>query len=294
MAAAGCDAALAYEPLYVVSILPGVTSGLPFAANPPPGLYFVDFNNGGEGRFSGRGSAAGLDGVSYKTSTHSLVLFWSSPFEVLGGRFTTFAVGSWSGVYLYDNGNRIADVRGWHNPGVAPSISWELGQGWFVRAGAFVWAPAGTMDKGPVGNGLGNIGAPYWTIEPNVAVSYLADGWNLTANLFYGISTRNPYSGVTNGHSLNLDWTATKKFNGVELGPVGYVSTQVTGDRGCESFYGPNVCAPGAKAGVGGLVGYDFGVVHARLAVTGSVYNHNAFDGWRVWTSLTFGLPHKP
>ena len=131
-------------------------------------------------------------------------------------------------------------------------------------------------------------------IEPNVAVSYLANDLNLTANVFYGISTKNPYSGVTNGHSLNLDWTATKKFNGVELGPVGYVSTQVTGDRGCEPFYGPNVCAPGTKAGIGGLAGYDFGVVHARLAVTGSVYNHNAFDGWKVWTSLTFGLPHKP
>jgi hypothetical protein len=35
-------------------------------------------------------------------------------------------------------------------------------------------------------------------------------------------------------------------------------------------------------------------VVRARLAVTGSVTNHNAYDGWRVWTSVTFGRPDKP
>lgn len=294
MAFASSEAGLAYEPLFSVSVLPGITAGLPHALDLPPGIYGVAFNNGGEGHFSGRGAAAGLDGVTYRTSTHALVMFWSSPFTVLGGRFGISGVGSWSGVYLYDKGdNQIADVRGWHNLGVAPSISWNLGKGLYVRAGAFVWAPTGTIDRGPAGNGLGNIGAPYWTIEPNVAVSYLADNWNLTANVFYGISTRNTYSGVTNGNSLNLDWTATKTINRVEFGPVGYLSTQVTGDHGCEQFYGPNVCAPGTKAGVGGLLGYDFGVARARLAVTGSIYNQNAYDGWRLWTSVTFGFPYK-
>jgi hypothetical protein len=173
-------------------------------------------------------------------------------------------------------------------------LSWNLGGGLFAKLGVIFWGPGGTIEAGPFNNGLGGIGAPYWTIEPHLAVSYLADGWNLTASLIYGISTKNPYSGVSNGHTLNLDLTATKRFGKLEIGPVGYFSTQVTSDIGCESFYGPGVCAYGAKAGIGGLIGYHFGRVTMKVSVTDSVYNRNSLNGWRVWTHMTFDLWTPP
>jgi hypothetical protein len=118
-------------------------------------------------------------------------------------------------------------------------------------------------------------------------VSYLADGWNLTAAAIYGLPTRNDFSGVTNGNWLNLDLTATRKFGQFELGAVGYYSTQVIDDRGCEGFYGPGVCAYGSRAAIGGLLGYDFGALDMKLSVTKAVHTENSLDGWRIWTKLS-------
>ena len=112
--------------------------------------------------------------------------------------------------------------------------------------------------------------------------------------MIYGIPTQNDFSGVTNGNWLNLDLTATRRFGKFELGAVGYYSTQVTDDRGCEAFYGSGVCAYGAKAGIGGLVGYDFGPLDLKLSVTNEVYIKNSFDGWRVWTKLSVPLMPPP
>jgi hypothetical protein len=295
---AATPACLSHEPGFAVNTTPGVTAGLAAAANPPPGLHYFNFAYGGHTRFSGSGAAAGIDGFKTKGVSEVPLLFWTTPWTMFGASWAVLLAAPWTGVDVESPaGVMVARIRGFHNPGLAPvMLSWNLGGGLFAKAGLFLWAPIGTIDAGPLNNGLGNIGAPYWTIEPHVAVSYLAHDLNLTANLIYGISTRNTYSGVTNGHTLNIDLTATKKFHGLEIGPVGYINTQVTGDSGCEAFYGPGVCARGAKAGIGGLIGYDFGAVHVRLAVTDTVHVRNTNDGWRVWSIVNFRLwaPPKP
>jgi len=42
--------------------------------------------------------------------------------------------------------------------------------------------------------GTGNIGSPYWTFEPELIVSYLKDGWNLSAALYEELNTKNSIS----------------------------------------------------------------------------------------------------
>jgi hypothetical protein len=279
-------AALAFEPLYAFNTPPGVMAGLPTGSNPPEGLYFINFANGGQGKFSGTGTSTGIAGLKYDIAGESPVLLWTTPWKVAGASWAMLAAVPMVGVDLKSDSTTVARVRGFNNPGFAPMmLSWHLGGGLFAKLGVLVWGPAGTIEAGSFNNGLGNIGAPYWTIDQHLAISYLANGLNLTANLIHSINTKNTYSGVTNGSSLNIDLTATRKFNGIELGPVAYLGTQVTSDSGCDAFYGPGVCAHGAKAGIGGLIGYDFGFVHARLAVTDSVYRRNASDGWRAWTT---------
>ncbi|GLR98720.1 hypothetical protein ABIF38_000090 [Bradyrhizobium japonicum] len=44
-----------------------------------------------------------------------------------------------------------------------------------------MYIPTGTL-QGPAG--LSNVGDPWWTFQPNLAFSYLKDGWNLTVNVF--------------------------------------------------------------------------------------------------------------
>ena len=158
-----------------------------------------------------------------------------------------FAITPAVGVDAMSDSTTIARIRGFNNPGFAPMmLSWHLGGGLFAKLGAAVWAPIGTIAAGPFNNGLGNVGAPYWTFDQHLAISYLAHDLNLTANFIHAINSRNTYSGVTNGNSLNVDFTATKKFQKFEIGPVGYIGTQVTSDSGCEAFYGP-ASARGAR-----------------------------------------------
>jgi hypothetical protein len=289
---ASTPASHAYEPLFVVNSPPGILTGLAYGANPPPGVYFINFGYGGESRISGKGGSFGFDGFKVSSFHEAGAVIWSTPWRVLGASWTIVGVFGMVHGTLFDPNDRIAArITGLVNPAFSPmSLSWDVGNGFFAKAGVFIWAPFGTLERGPYNNGIGNIGFPYWTIEPHFALSYLADGWDLTAALVYGISTGNPYSGVTNGNSLNIDLTATKKFGQFELGPIGYVSTQVTEDSGCEAFYGPGVCAHGTKAGVGGLIGYHAGAVTLKLSVTNSVYTNNSLDGWRVWTKVSAPL----
>jgi len=70
-----------------------------------------------------------------------------------------------------------------HNTWVNPvSLSWNLGSGWFASAGFAVFVPDGSR--------YDNTANPdHWTYEPHAAVSYLANGWNLTANFVYDFNT---------------------------------------------------------------------------------------------------------
>jgi len=281
-----------FEPFFVVNTTPGVTTGIPLGANPPPGFYFINFANGGRSTIQGIGASTGLDSFKVNSMNEAGVLWWSTPWTVLGASWAVLAVVPATAATLYDPaGAVVARINGAHNTGFSPAmLSWNLGSGFFTKLGVIVWSPNGNITLGPLDNGLANIGAPYWTIEPHFAVSYLGNDWNLTANFIFGISTRNSYSGVTNGTSMNLDLTATKKFGQFELGPIAYLSTQISPDSGCDAFYGPGVCARGTKSAVGGLIGYDFGAFTVRLAATDAVYVRNSFDGWRMWSQVIFKL----
>src|SRR5262249_2011971 len=286
--AASYRQSLAFEPQFAVNTTPGVTTGLLLGSNPPPGLYYTNIAYAGQSTFVGGGASTGLTGFKSDVFTEAPIVLWSTPWTVLGASWAMLGVAPATWVNIFDNHAR---VTGFHNPGFSPLLlSWDLGGGWFGKVGTLFWAPIGTLSPGPFNNGLGNIGAPYWTIEPQFALSYFGPEWNFTANLIYGISTRNTYSGVTNGDSLNLDVMAAKKFGNFEIGPVGYFSVQTTADSGCDAFYGQGVCARGSKAGVGGLIGFNFGFATLRVAVTDSVHIKNSSDGWRAWSTLTFDL----
>ncbi len=285
------SAASGYEPGFAINTMPGITSGIAAGANPPEGVYFLNFTNGGRSTFYGGGASTGIVGFKSESVTEVPLLLWSTPWTVLGANWSMLFVNPMTRVDVFNGATPVASIAGFHNPGFAPMwLSWNLGGGLFVKFGTIFWSPHGTIANGALNNGLGDIGAPYWTIEPHFAVSYLAHDLNLTANLIYGISTRNTYSGVTNGHSLTLDLTATRKFGKFEFGPIGYFSTQVTPDSGCEAFYGVGACARGTKAGVGALIGYDFGPVDVKLAVTDSIHAKNSNDGWRVWSIVSARL----
>jgi hypothetical protein len=182
------------------------------------------------------------------------------------------------------------------------NLSWNLGNGWLTSVGFTFYAPDGSQGPGPLGalapaaTNTGGIGAPFWTFEPSFAISYLADGWDLTAHLGYHVNTTNSATNFRSGDQLFLDLTATKRFGNWELGPVAYYSTQTTSDQDPNGTYaaanalGIAVYTKPEVFALGGLVGYDWSPARVYVYVTDEVFARDTAQGRKVWGNLIFKL----
>ncbi|SDS80880.1 SphA family protein [Bradyrhizobium canariense] len=162
-------------------------------------------------------------------------------------------------------------AAGMHNTYIAPiELSWKLADtGFRIKTGFGMFVPDGTV-TGP--GGTGNVGAPYWTLQPEVIVSYLKDGWNLSAAVYAEFNTANSITGYTTGDILHADFTATKTIGKWTFGPVTYYTGQVSNDKS-SAYYG-NLIQNANRYdlwAVGGLVGYNFGAAFFSVWATQEV-----------------------
>lgn len=259
-----CSSGHAYEFGYAGwAQKPGLTLGGGTAGAPPPGIYmfqqFLTYQASivGPGAPNIGGASTPLHGAAEATG-----IVFAPGWSFLGATYNAVLV---QPVLMADVGAPInVDPAGIHNTYVVPiELSWRLGDsGVFVKAGFGMYMPTGTI-SGP--NGLANLGNPWWTFQPELVVSYLKDGWNLTANLFYETNTRSYATDYKSGDVLHAEFTATKTFDRWTIGPVGYFAGQVTSDRS-SSFYNNAINVNQYRLWAGGLlVGYDFGPVSLNV-----------------------------
>jgi len=296
--------------------LGGATVGLPLGALPGPGLY-----TGLETAYLGwSGSTYGNQGTGAGT-THVNAIAQAVPLLFVPGWNFLGASYSMSAVAAFYEANQLTVTPGSNsllagtavgivyvvaNPTLNPiNLSWNLGNGWFVAAGLNVQVPIGTNNS--------NLTNPdYWTIEPTFAISYLANNWVLSANMFYqfnlasggtccsgvaGLIPAAAQNGFVNGQEFFLDMTAAYKFGKWEIGPVAYLLAQTTSDRPGGGFtcalanvVSPSTCGMERDFAIGGLIGYDFGPVDLQVWVTDSVFHQDTIDGFNVWTRIGFKL----
>jgi hypothetical protein len=173
------------------------------------------------------------------------------------------------------NPNFPSVFAGMHNSYIVPvELSWKLGtSGFVVKTGLGIYTPDGTI-QGPAG--LNNVGNPWWTFIPELIVSYLKDGWNLTASFQEEFNTKNTVDGYTTGDIFHADFTATKTIGKWTFGPVAYYVGQVTDDScpaSCTILGGSTLAHVQSYSiwAVGGLIGYDFGPVSVSLWATNEV-----------------------
>jgi hypothetical protein len=151
-----------------------------------------------------------------------------------------------------------AQVAGMHNTYIVPGeLSWKLGDSGFqIKTGLGIFVPDGTIN-GP--GGLGNIGSPYYTFQPELIASYLKNGWNLSAAVYEEFNTANSITRYRTGDILHADFTATKTIGKWTFGPVAYYEAQVSNDTS-SAYYGYALGTQRFNAwAAGGLIGYDFG-----------------------------------
>jgi hypothetical protein len=254
--------------------LPGETIGAATGAPAPPGLYFANTVHYGCRDTSPQRTCVGVD---------IPVFVWSTPWTIFGARLQpSFAPIVPVDVNIHDT----VHVNGLFNPYGGVQLAWDLGHGW-----GFSYLLAGYL---PVNN---SVAFSSGSLNQRFALSYTADGWNLTANAIWGIqfdqvtskpqvspcpvSAVYPHNGC-NPNFLNVDLTATKRFGKWELGPVGFystdLSTPIPGYRKQSQF------------ALGGLIGYYFDRAIVQAYVTSDVYEKN-YGGSEVRGSLRIIIP---
>ncbi|WP_166304024.1 transporter [Bradyrhizobium sp. 2S1] len=240
--------------------------GTTIAAAPPPGLFFASTINYAP-MLTGNGNTGCGPGCTerYNGVAAAGTFAWGTGLKFLGAdyaptiTFVGLQLGATGTPYPQGGGVGSSPIYGitldhalaniYFNP---LNFSWNLGKGLYVGAGFGFVAPTGMSYAG-------SVVPDFWSIRPHVAVSYLGEGWNLTANVTYDINTAsrgnpgtyqviaraptttpafsafltgpaNPGDGYTSGNLLYVDWTATKKFGNWEVGPVGFLKFQTTND----------------------------------------------------------------
>jgi hypothetical protein len=287
---------------------PGVFIGAS-AGVPPPGIYMFDqvftyqTNVSGPvtnaiGTHNGVQAAVDIQGFVFVPGWTFLGATYDA---VLAQPFGMVSVGR----PLSDNPTQVDMFSGVHNTYFAPiELSWKLGtSGFVVKAGLGMFAPTGTVQgvsginiPGVTGaslNGFGNFGNKYWTYQPELILSYLKDGWNLSAALYGEINTANQIDHYTQGSIFHADFTATKTIGKWTFGPVGYYVAQVGDDKCSDSVclalhpgipVAPGVFIPGTSGifgntqrwqlgAIGGLVEYNFGPASLTVWATQEVFS---------------------
>jgi hypothetical protein len=203
---------------------------------------------------------------------------------------------------------------------------WNLGQGLFAAAGLTLIVPDGSRYNG-------TLNPDYLTYEPTVAFAYISKDWRVIANFVYDINdpstghtgtyqivanappvSFNPAlaaaiasigNGYTSGQQAFLDFSATYAIGKFEIGPVASFKWQTTADSPgggltcaqTAALLGPTLgCGRATNYAVGGLVGYNFGIVDLQVWATDSVFAQDDFKGVGVYTRLTFRMwgPDQP
>jgi hypothetical protein len=283
LAAAGI-AAVAFSPAYAGEggndlTKPGALIGAS-AGVPPPGIYMFDQVFTYQSNLVGPGTAA-INGPGQKTGVQGNV-------DVQGFLFVpgwTFLGGTYDFVFVQPFISQSFGVplstfpgqaSGMFNTILINELAWKLGtSGFAVKTGVSVGVPDGTTTGF---NKLGNVANPYWTFQPELILSYLKDGWNLSVAVYDEINTANTMTHYTSGDIFHADFTATKTIGKWTFGPVAYYVGQVTDDScpvSCQAFYGTQeTLAHNSRSSVwavGGLLGYDFGPANVSVWATQEV-----------------------
>jgi hypothetical protein len=238
---------------------PGETMGLAVGAPLPEGVFAIDLEDYGH-----RDGAAGRVGVNIP------LLVWATPFTFMDSRLQVLYAAPWTHTDGFAN-SRVD----FYSQLFALQLAHDFGNGF----GASILAGVRTPDTANYPD--------YTSADIRAAVSYTANGYNLTGTFAYG----GQFGRTTvRQDAVSLDLTATKKFGKLEIGAVGYVQTDVNSSFGRLGNQGLR----DGGAAVGGLIGYDFGLFTVQGMVTREVAKRFAGKDTRGWLRIIVPLYVAP
>jgi hypothetical protein len=255
------------------------------AGAPPPGIYMFNQIFTFQSNLVGPNPALSTAKVGVQAAVDVQGFIFVPGWTFLGATYDALIVQPFEMVNFGQPFN--VQAAGVFNTYFVPvELSWTKigGTNFAFKTGLGIYAPTGTSQNGGVPgvsipNGLGNVGSPFWTFQPEAIFSYLGGGWNLTAAIYAEFNTANRFTNYTNGDILHADFTATYTIGKWTFGPVGYLKAQVSNDSCpvgvCTAFNPLGTLANAQRYtqwGAGGLLEYNFGPATASVWVTAPVY----------------------
>ena len=259
--------------------LRGVDEGLAAGALPPPGFYAVVNNYWSTYNLHNQNGKV-VPNTSLSALVEVPILLWSTGLKFLGADYAVafaqpFDYTSVNTGYGVESG---AGMWGTYNTILVPGqLAWKFGDT-HVKAGVSVYfddasstlsqvvARGRTLNGGlPAGNG-------YTSVQPDLGLSWLGDGWNLSADLhvtFPVTADTAPSYNYWSGNELSADYTAAKTLGKWTFG-LGFAQEDQLNPDTQNGHVVNNSMACNFSAGP--LVGYQFGGVNVLAA-----WNHNLY-----------------
>ena len=260
--------------------LRGVNEGLAAGALPPPGFYAVVDNYWATYSLYGP-TGKTVPNTSLSALIEVPILLWSTGWKVFGADYAValaqpFDYTSANTGYGVEAG---AGMWGAYNTILIPGqLAWKFGDNTRVKAGVSVYLDDAsstlsdvvtrhrTLNGGlPSGNG-------YTAIQPDLGVSWLGDGWNLSADLHVTFPvTADTGSGYDywSGNEFAADYTATKTVGKWTFGLGAAQEDQLNPDTQNGHVVSNSMAS---NLALGPVVGYQFGGVNVLAG-----WNHNLY-----------------
>lgn len=191
--------------------------------------------------------------------------------------------------YVVYRSSRVATLSdnahwGTFNTIIEPVIvSWVLPHNLYVRAGLAVAVDDATSTPGnpPSGNGAPSSNG-FWSLLPDFGVSWLYDGWNVSAGLQYAYNFKDSATQYKTGQQLAGTYMVTKTIGKWTFGVGAYSINQITSDTGAGAEAAGCAVRGGCKIeayGAGPLLSYQFGGASILVNYTRSIYTRNYLGG---------------
>lgn len=262
--------------------LPGLDIGLASGTLPPQGVYGV-LNSywASPGKYNNN---AQKTNVKLDALVVVPVVLWSTGLKVFGADYAVAISQPLDYTNLKKPGDSgISNNGHWgaYNTVIAPVLlSWKLPRNLHVKAGLLTLLNnASSSPARPAANGGVGAGNGYATLMPELAISWLEDGWNLSADAYYSFNGKDSATGYRSGQELEVDYTVTKTIGKWGVGVGAFQVTQTTDDTGPL----PADCASSAcrahRFGLGPIVSYQFEGINLSAQYARDVHTRNAMGG---------------
>ena len=258
--------------------LRGVNEGLAAGALPPPGVYGVLDNYWASYTAHGP-TGSSLSGTGLSVLVEVPIILWSTGIKILGADYAV-AIAQPFDYTSYAPAGGGGGNWGTYNTILIPGqLAWTFGD-FHVKAGLSVYLDDASSTVADVVSGHKlNGGLPsgngYTTIQPDLGLSWLSDGWNLSADLHLAFAidadTASGYS-YQSGHEFAADYTAAKTFGRWTVGLGLHQENQLNADT-LNGHTVPNSIV--TNLGIGPLVGYQFDGINILAEWNHNIYTEN-------------------